>query len=154
MNITDFLLARISEEERLAQDAIDDDSGQDGGFEDSFDSLTGSGPLGHVPAFGDAAARLVVWNTPRRMLAECAAKRAIVKQHEDWPVLVEREPTITSDFQSMTFRMSHEMAWLTEREYINRFGIEPPTAPMIRTLASVYKDHPDYDPEWAGNGDR
>ena len=40
------------------------------------------------------------------------------------------------------------MMWLTEQEYVKKFGEAPPTAPMIRTLAAVYKDHPDYRPEW------
>jgi hypothetical protein len=89
----------------------------------------------------------------KRALAECAAKRAILKQHEEWPVLVERAPDHLShdadDLQSMTFRMSREIAWLTEREYVKRFGVEPPTTPMIKALAAIYAEHRDYrPPEW------
>jgi hypothetical protein len=90
--------------------------------------------------------------TPSAVLAECAAKRAIIKQHEDWPVLVERAPSgdfDANDTQSMVYRMTREIAWLTEREYVRRFGVEPPTTPMLRALATVYKDHPDYDENWA-----
>jgi hypothetical protein len=87
-----------------------------------------------------------------RVLAECAAKRAIIKQHEEWPVLVESKPRteeVSSDLQGMAYRMTREIAWLTEREYVKRFGVEPPTTPMLRALAAVYKDHPDYDEDWA-----
>jgi hypothetical protein len=38
---------------------------------------------------------------------------------------------------------------MTEQEYRNRFGDGPPTAPMLRALAAVYSDHPDYRAEWA-----
>jgi hypothetical protein len=90
--------------------------------------------------------------SPARVLAECAAKRAIIKQHEEWPVLVERAPSgdfDANDTQSMTYRMTREIAWLTEREYVKRFGVEPPTTPVLRALAAVYSSHPDYDEEWA-----
>lgn len=87
-----------------------------------------------------------------RVLAECEAKRRIVEQHKAWPVLVETPPTFeqvgSGDLNSVTFRASQQMMWLTEQEYRTRFGSEPPTAPMIRTLAAVYADHPDYREEW------
>lgn len=89
------------------------------------------------------------------MLAECAAKRAIIRQHEEWPVLVEREPSqlesVAGGLESITYRMTREIAWMTTREYVKRFGVQPPTAPMIRTLAAVYKDHRDYQKEWAAD---
>lgn len=125
MTLIEFLEARIAEDEAEAKPmaALEDD---------------------------DRGGWAIVY--AERVLAECAAKRAIIKQHEDWPVLVERESEIShdaSDLNSVTFRMSRETMWLTEREYVKRFGVEPPTAPMIRILAAVYKDHPDYQQEWA-----
>ena len=113
MSITEFLLARIAEDEASA-----------------------------CPFPGAAYLRA---------LRECAAKRAIIKQHEEWPVLVERQPeySISNDVSNVAFRATQQIAWLTEREYVKKFGEEPPTAPMIRTLAAVYFDHPDYDPAWS-----
>jgi hypothetical protein len=93
----------------------------------------------------------IAQHDPARVLAECEAKRAIIKQYEEWPVLVERSPHISSDaddLQSMTFRITSQIAWVTEREYVKRFGVEPPTTPMIRSLAAVYKKHPGYKKEW------
>ena len=71
--------------------------------------------------------------------------------HESWPVLVQTEPTFetaTGSADQMTMRMFERIAWLTRREYVDRFGTEPPTAPLLAILAAVYADHPDYREEW------
>ncbi|MGP5725862.1 DUF6221 family protein [Arthrobacter rhombi] len=87
----------------------------------------------------------------KRVLAECAAKRMIIGQHEAWPVMVtadlvmEKYPTDLNDF---AMRASQQIMWLTERQYVARFGTTAPTAPMIQTLAAVYADHPDYQQAW------
>jgi hypothetical protein len=123
MNITEFLLARIAEDEQQAMK--------------HHESASRHG-------WGDYTCRV---------LAECEAKRAIIKQHEQWPVLVEHErPELAiahEGLESITYRMTSEMAWLTTKEYIKRFGTEPPTAPMLLALAAVYRGHPDYREEWA-----
>jgi len=156
MNLTEFLEERIAEEAAMAQAAIDDDSGQDGGFEDKFNELTRppSGVGFAQGGFGDACARMIVWNTPRRVLAECEAKRRIIEWHQSWPVLAEKPPEWEvpaghDDLSSMTFRMSQEIAWMTQREYVARFGDQPPTAPILKFLAVPYKDHPDFNPAWS-----
>lgn len=70
----------------------------------------------------------------RRLLAECAAKRSIIKQHEiDLSI---REPHCD-----------------TCAEWWNCvLGEGPPMVkypcPTIKALAAVYKDHPDYQKEW------
>lgn len=126
MNITEFLEARIAEDERAACKLAEAD---------------------RRPLLSIAS----TINHPQRLFAECAAKRAIIEQHKDWPVLVEKKPEFredSADPQSMAYRVTQEMVWLTEREYVKRFGIEAPTTNMIRALAAVYKDHPDYQQEW------
>ncbi|WP_417220532.1 DUF6221 family protein [Arthrobacter sp.] len=88
----------------------------------------------------------------KRVLAECVAKRTIIAQHETWPVLVSEDPVMEeypTDLRGFAMRASQQIMWLTERQYIARFGTAAPTAPMIRTLAAVYADHPDYQQEWA-----
>ena len=83
----------------------------------------------------------------RRELAECEAKRRILDFHESWPVLVEEQPrfqTVDRGLDSLAFSVSQRMAWLTTAEYRARFGVEPPTSPMLEALAAVYSDHPDY----------
>lgn len=162
MTITEFLLARIAEDEAAAHRCA-------GAFPGSWE-VEDRGHHAHVacdaPAFHrvseidqrqtsadwlGGALGMIADFQPARVLAECEAKRAIIKQHGDWPVLVERPPVMEVDstnLQSVSCRMSQDIAMLTERGYVSRFGVEPPTAPMIRTLASIYSDHPDYQDEW------
>lgn len=87
-----------------------------------------------------------------RDLREVSAKRAIVALHEDWPVLIEAPPVFGIDpalgVDDIAFTMIQRMKWTTQREFIKTFGTEPPTAPMIMALVSIYIDHEDYDPSW------
>lgn len=86
------------------------------------------------------------------MLADIAAKRAILELHKQWPVLVEGPAKFdqpdASGLDSVAFKMSRQIAWMTDQEYRKRFGDEPPTSAIMRALASVYSDHPDYLEEW------
>lgn len=130
VTITEFLLARIAEDrEQATRSKADVAAGKQFAVFASWINLTAD-----------------------RMLAECEAKRRIVELHQSWPVLVESEPVFESadpaDPNSMTYRMSKQIAWATEQEYRAKFGVEPPTAPMLRTLASVYADHPDFQEGW------
>lgn len=94
----------------------------------------------------------IAFHDPARVLADIAAKRAIIEFHKQWPVLVEGPTKFDqpdpSDLDSMVLKMSRQIMWATEQEYRNRFGDEPPTTPIMRALASVYSDHPDYRQEW------
>jgi hypothetical protein len=144
--ITEFLEARIADDEAVARE-----------WDAAYNNP------GPVPEYHYSIMRKhrkewpTLWEAldkmpPARVLAECAAKRAIIEQHKDWPVLVEKKPEFRADAtdpQSMAYRVSQEMVWLTEREYVKRFGVEAPTTNMVRALAAVYADHPDYQQEWA-----
>ena len=153
--ITEFILARIAEREAIARAAIDDDSGNDEGFAGQYDAMI------HPPSgigiaqggFGEAAARMIAtFAVPRRVLAECKSYRRIVELHESWPVLIERGSTLEEiadpDPGRIAFRMSRQIAFATQQEYVARFGTEPPTAPMVAALAQIWADHPDFDPAW------
>lgn len=121
MTIEEFLLARIGEDEAVARMWYQDEGGGE------WEPLEG------------------------RVLAECAAKRQIVEMHQSWPVMVEAPPTLEYDrggISSLTMRMTRHVAWLTQQEYRSRFGTEPPTTPMLRAIAAVYADHPDYQQDW------
>jgi len=89
-----------------------------------------------------------------RTLAQVKANRLLLKLYRDWPILVEEElPQLDPidarlDFQSMTFRMTQRLAWATNQQYIAHFGTEPPHTDFIRALASVWAEHPDFDPSW------
>ena len=105
------------------------------------------------PSVEADVANHIARHDPARVLREVEAKRRIVDLHANWPVLVQGQPKYEMQQMDATgfvsFRATQQTAWLTEREYRERFGVEPPAAPMIRALASVYADHPDYDPEWS-----
>lgn len=155
MTIIEFLLARIAEDEQAARLAGDVQAWRDVDMRDTYLTKDGACFL-TVDLNNDAAG--MYWNHaarhfPTRVLAECAAKRAIVELHQQWPVLVQGDPQYdrvdNAAPGAIALRMSQQIAWLTEQEYRRRFGSEPPTAPMLRALAAVYADHPDYDPAWA-----
>lgn len=146
MTLTDFLLARIAEDEAVAR-AMDEAS-------DPLDwSEPGDPAIGLAgPVDGPAGYEAIVID-PARVLAECEAKRRIVELHQSWPVLVDGPPELeqledAADANAMTLRVSQRLAWLTQQEYRARFGDEPPTAPMLAALAAVYAGHPDYREEW------
>jgi hypothetical protein len=131
VTLTEFLLARIAEDEEAADQSVQLPSG-----------------LLHI---GSPDTPLILVWSPARVLAECEAKRRIVEWHEKWPVLVQTEPkmeTDPTDIRGYTMRMTQQIQWQTEREYFRRFGEAPPSGPILRLLAAVYADHPDYREEW------
>ena len=115
MTLIEFLLARITDEENLARDAASEGTPHRTGWQlwtSKVDTTPGGellGPRGSVEA------------SPVRVLAECEAKRAIMKLHS-------AEPGQHPDF------CGHDLRELP--------------CPTLRLLALVYADHPDYLPEW------
>jgi hypothetical protein len=138
MELSEFLLARITEDEEDNDQLVRDEAARC-----QADGMPGMTET-DVRAYWGAQAW---W---RRRLAEPEAKRQIVELHKSWPVLVEGPPEMTKadSLSDMTFRLTRQIAWLTQEEYRKRFGDEPPTTPMLRALAAVYADHPDYREEW------
>lgn len=126
-DLTDFLLARIAEDEAVAKAAIEDDGGEDEGFSGQYGYLTGrtGSPLDHKPSFGDDAARLITrFAVPARVLAECKAKRQVVELYRG----VSKDARETRD----------ELCCAGEA-YLHD---------ALRVLALPYADHPDYRNEW------
>lgn len=80
----------------------------------------------------------------------CDNQRAIIEWHKNWPVLAETPPVFSQELDGdrVHFKMAQKVAWLTQEEYRKRFGSEPPTAPLLAKMATAYKDHPDFNPEW------
>jgi len=112
--ITEFLEARIAEDERLSENAL-------GLLGQETDWWTWNHLKLRFPDLSRSDAMHIAQASPRRVLAECAAKRAI---------LAECRPSTLDDLDC---------------------GEDDQPAPMwvARTLAAVYKDHPDYQQEWA-----
>lgn len=158
MDIVEFLLARIADDEASARRyrlrpgfTIQIFSNHDGFY-------------GHV-YFGNRDLGRFTWEQirdqyqeeaepDRQMLAKCEAMRKIIALHESWPVLVEQIPEIDfADGESTTldrvvYQLSQQIAWMTTQEYRRRFGTDPPASPILRALATAYAGHEDYDEAW------
>lgn len=125
MTLTEFLLARIAEDEKVAHDAADTadaemwESDSDGetvrGFGGSLQDVLRSGwqtgDCGHDCPEVTHAARF----DPARVLAECEAKRQIIQ----------------GDY------------WGQDDEFVEG----PVVHNVLLILATVYANHPDYQPE-------
>lgn len=127
MTITEFLEARIAEDEDYARRAAfgwgaDWDSVPDN--EDEWSFINAEGKKEMVGSEDADVIIHIAYHDPARVLAECAAKRAIAGLHE--------EGSDQCDEHNAMFE-----------------SIECPT---IRALAAVYADHPDYRQEWAPRG--
>lgn len=132
MTITDFLEARIADDEAVATQATGARWSVLRGVNASLVNIDARlvcdekwkyGRFGHIATTShDAAyAEHIAHYDPARVLAECAAKRAII---------AECRPGTLDDLD---------------------VGEDDQPAPMwvARALAAVYKDHPDYRQEWA-----
>ena len=111
MNIADFLLARIQEDEARAG--------------------SGWARLGDMRWEVDNYGQNFL--TPTAVKAECAAKRAIMEH-----------AIAASDDRATVV----EEGCLGEPDKSDAYASDPGLL-IIRALAAVYKDHPDYRPEWS-----
>lgn len=109
MSIVEFLLARIGEDEAVAER---------GGWHN------GRGTFAN-----DNYGCLLI--QPSRVLAECAAKRAIITH------AVSIHDTITGEWGGG--QTVEEDGWSEDN-----LGTD-----VVRALAAIYADHPDYEPDWA-----
>ena len=122
MTLTDFLLARIAEDEAVARNVPGD--GEFCTWNRSWDMS----PTRDLVVDGERVAPLPMsidehicrWD-PARVLAECQAKRRIVEMYE---ARVEQDHLTVQ---------AHATGLLL----------------ALRALAQPYADHPDFDPAWA-----
>ena len=129
--LTEFLLARIAEREAVARaatygpwrynpakvNAIDRSESVFAGKPGTMAiTVASTGPSDDPQSMSDAAH--IALHDPARVLAECAAKRAIVEAMVDHDAATGEEPAYY---------------WVP---------------PVLRILASVDADHPDYQEEW------
>jgi len=128
MTLTEFLLARIAEDAEMAQANLWLDWTAESDQIDArwWIASPGVGRLystGYV-GNGDSqpAARHIARHDPARVLAECAAKRAIVALHAVIP-------------------RPDDASYCEEDE-------APFPCPTLRALALPYAEHPDYDEAW------
>jgi hypothetical protein len=143
MTLTEFLLARIDEDEA----EIGPPFGRD----------EKAGPNG----IGWAEVRAiseVLMSGQARALAECEAKRRIVALHaitwqrdREWTYLNGGDGPHMERFDDWAVCSSCGQVSFTEGKWVE-FGTDVPhtdaACPTIRTLAAIYADHPDYREEW------
>lgn len=142
MTITEFLEARIAEDEAIARAAFDepflsnvDDGKWMANTSSASPNVEGrayfsifSNDDGPVAFLTSGQATHIARHNPARVLAECAAKRAIIEEHP-----LHRYPT-TKRWDAFVFECG---------------TCERCPCDTLKALAAVHKDHPDYLPEWA-----
>lgn len=133
MTLTDFLLARFSEDEEIARGAYRDSVDNDGVCHERWTDATTAVMWGDLAAItgleADYLANHIARHDPARVLAECEAKRRIVALHAN-----EGEADGLSYCATCEDRYVHDAAdW---------------PCPSIRPLALPYSDHEDFKEEW------
>lgn len=132
MDLKTFLLARIEEDEAVAREAVDKDGRWHVDQRHPLDEAVVQGDIHIYDEGGHTAGQAlhIARHDPARVLAECAAKRAIVEQAEDATGL---DMSVDND------------RLVGERD----MKVEPYCGDVIlAALAAVYADHPDYQKEW------
>lgn len=151
MTIIEFLEARIAEDEAAARGAAEGlaGSGLDwvvagqrqvryvNGAGDMYVAVTVAHPAGpyeriRVMRDDSTTAAHIARHDPARVLAECAAKRAIMGGHEGRRDLYGGRDAYLCEMCTETG--PNAQGWPCE---------------TLRALAAVYSDHPDYDKDWA-----
>lgn len=132
--LTDFLLARIAEDEAVAQ--APHPSAHPDLLADMSRIEYDYGPIGY--------ARLGIG----RVLAECDAKRRIVKLHSIGDGGIAKN----GHWNEATQTMEPRQYWYCgncdyDRDY-GFVGGEEEGCETLLLLASVYADHPDFNPTW------
>lgn len=130
-DITEFLLSRIAEDEEAAR--LSPMRTWEARIPGTFEPIQILHKRKDVVAADveENAARHIARWTPARVLAECEAKRRIIEFHQQWPVLIDERPKFTlrtDPLDDLTYLVTQQLAWLTTREYVARFGHEPPTS--------------------------
>ena len=136
MTLTEFLLARIAEDEECARDGL---------TEPTYDMATTAADevlvmADHEGLNGAGNSHFRQW-MPARVLAECEAKRRIVELHNLEP------RTLYHDLEDdeQTTGCAYCMGWGDSRSSDDN----EPACPTLRFVALPYADHPDYQPEWS-----
>ena len=157
MNITDFLLARIAEDEKLAQaatgsstrwESMTEETGNGEGIYYTVEEVgTYDSPildLTRTDRTGRAQAEHIARHDPARVLAECAAKRAIIESHHPHDHGGQHGDAVFCD----ECQWDHgDDAPRIDNQPVENFGANP--CRTLVALAAVYKDHPGYQQEWA-----
>jgi hypothetical protein len=132
MTLTDFLLARIAEDEAAARATTPGPWNAD----EHSGVLLANGEIptivGELDVHDDAAH--IARHDPARVLAQCAAYREIVELHRQ-----DEGPIARKGCRSC----------LTDRSgFADEWEPDELPCPTLRALASMWAGHPEFDPEW------
>lgn len=136
--ITDFLLARYAEDEAVAREAMTEIDRARYLATVDVEALRNSSRL----SIGDRMDEVVA--TPGRVLADIDAKRRILARHQEYV-----GPVVAGRGEIMSYGCNECVAdgWADAESHEE--SCAPWPCPTIRALATVYADHPDYQPEWS-----
>jgi hypothetical protein len=136
-DLTGFLLARLADDEAAARAAVVITSSAIGEFTDWYTDgesiyLAGLGAAVAVGPYGSgigAATDHIARHDPTRVLADCAARRAVVDALVDMRALLGKAVAVGRN-------PTHMRVAVESYEHV------------VRCLAAVYDSHPDYDERW------
>ena len=134
MTITEFLLARIAEDETAALAAVDGQADPENGW-----GYEGRALIPHVGIIHHAvqAEHITRWH-PYRVVAECAAKRAVVERYVD-------NLDLALSYRKLLPPTPWPVGWTEHRLQEARLAT---SLEACVALVAVYADHPDYDDTW------
>jgi hypothetical protein len=158
--LTDFLLARIAEDEEAARDGAGwDPTGRErspgrwhrDGLNSVVDEHQRLVVYGDGPAPSDAEAEHIARHDPARVLARCAVDRSIVSLHE---LVVFHQQAYHDESGNRIETPIDSFVEIASRIQMCRTCgsegvLDDGPCKTLRTLATQYADHPDYRPEWA-----
>lgn len=128
----EFLLARIAERELLARDLAH--------------QAGGGLPLVTLNGGGTLLQELI---DPARILADCKAKRALIAHETRMRRIDNDAPYTEMDPDRIRLVTGEVLEGAEYSEFIEKWSQPIIDTPILRILASVDADHPDYRPEWA-----
>jgi len=131
MTITEFIEARLAEDEALAHEAAHDSDGESGWRWPSgtFDVVTtGPGKFVIAERLAPDDAAHIAHHYPARVLAQVAALRAVLALHYQVVMYTTRSTRMVCVCQAPRTHVS--------------------ICPTVRHIATIWADHPDYDQEW------
>lgn len=132
LTLTEFLLARIAEDEQRAAYA----ESRDGNLSDHD---TAGWWLGHYQHY--------TRHDPARVLRECEAKRRIVEQLQRHGRLVEGNAAKHAEASRGGLDNQEQITALRTHGWELRGRLDA-LQMVVDSLAAVYADHPDYRDEW------
>jgi hypothetical protein len=144
MTIDEFLEARLTEDERMAREAWERTGGNLPGATSVWSSAEHTwSPMMLV----DAAPMVehIARYDPARVLREVEAKRAIM---DEWLRIDSRSHQSAANYSAWVAGEREPHPGVTSPDDCERARLEM-LGLALHALASVYADHPDYDPAWA-----